>query len=295
MMEERRRASEDLFGNLMDFRAGPTQGQEEDRLRSAIDWMRNEFLRNLGDYLTDAQRGVWSAHLTAQTAAREAATPRAQSSGQTQYVRINNNTFTAENNGYGTGSSTDVIQRGGAGAWHGNAEFLLNDDALNARNAFAGNKPPYQERQVSVDISGPSIPGRLSSGISFEQTESENVGTVRATTLDGIFALGITRPNTFREIEIDNTLQAATAHSIRTFVRRASETSRDQGIGDFTLPERRSDSHEVEWNAGVFPFSMLSSRTMHEARFQINASHDETIPFSEAVRINVLDAFNGGG
>jgi hypothetical protein len=294
MMEERRRASEDLFGDLLDFSAGPTQGKDEDRLRSAIEWMRAEFLRNLGAFLSDAQAAAWATHQERRTATATE-TLRAARSAETQYVRINNNTFTAENNGYGTGSSTDVIQRGGAGAWHGNAEFLLNDDALNARNAFAGNKPPYQERQVSVDISGPSIPGRLSSGISFEQTESENVGTVRATTLDGIFALGITRPNTFREIEIDNTLQAATAHSIRTFVRRASETSRDQGIGDFTLPERRSDSHEVEWNAGVFPFSMLSSRTMHEARFQINASHDETIPFSEAVRINVLDAFNGGG
>src|SRR3970282_2180536 len=40
MMEERRQASEGLFGNLMDFRAGPTQRQDEDRLRSAIDWLR---------------------------------------------------------------------------------------------------------------------------------------------------------------------------------------------------------------------------------------------------------------
>ena len=33
MMEDRRQASEQLFGDLMDFRAGPTQGQEADRLR----------------------------------------------------------------------------------------------------------------------------------------------------------------------------------------------------------------------------------------------------------------------
>jgi hypothetical protein len=294
MMEERRRASEDLFGDLMNFRSGPTQGQEEDRLRSAIEWMRGEFLRNLGAYLTDAQAAVWGTHRERQ-AASAAETTRAERSAETQYVRINNNTFTAENNGYGGGNSTDVIRRGGAGAWHGNAEFLLKDDALNARNAFAGNKPPYQERRLNVDVSGPSIPGRLSSGISFQQTESENVGTVRATLPDGIFALGITRPRTYRDVEITNTLQAAEAHSIRTFLRRAGETSRDQGIGDFTLPERRSDSRWSEWNVGVFPFSMLSSRTIHEARFRINASGDETLPFSEAVRINVLDAFNGGG
>ena len=294
MMEERRRASEELFGDLMNFRAGPTQGQEEDRLRSAIEWMRAEFLRNLGDYLTEAQTAVWSTHRERVTATA-AETSRAARSAETQYVRISNNTFTAENNGYGSGGRTDVIRRGGAGAWHGNAEFLLKDDALNARNAFAGNKPPYQERRLNVDISGPSIPGRLSSGVSFQQTESENVGTVRATLPEGVFALGITRPTTFREIEVNNTWQVATAHSVRTFLRRASNTRRDQGIGDFTLPERRSDAREVEWNAGVFPFSMLSSRSIHEARFRINAGDDETIPFSDAVRINVLDAFNGGG
>src|SRR5262245_53190690 len=47
MMEDRRKASEDLFGNLMDFSAGPKQGQDADRLRSAIEWMRNEFLTRL--------------------------------------------------------------------------------------------------------------------------------------------------------------------------------------------------------------------------------------------------------
>src|SRR6187200_2629620 len=52
MMEDRRQASEELFGDLMNFSAGPTQGQEADRLRSAIDWMRNEFLSRLENYLT---------------------------------------------------------------------------------------------------------------------------------------------------------------------------------------------------------------------------------------------------
>src|SRR5688572_18937762 len=47
MMEDRRKASEDLFGDLMNFQAGPTQGQEADRLRSAIQWMETEFLNRL--------------------------------------------------------------------------------------------------------------------------------------------------------------------------------------------------------------------------------------------------------
>lgn len=296
MMEERRRASEELFGNLMDFRGGPTQGQEEDRLRSAIDWMRNEFLRNLAGYLTEPQNSAWMAHQTRIASDGSAERPRAQRSEETQYVRINNNAFTAENNGYGGGGNgTEVIQRGGAGAWHGNTQFLLKDDALNARNAFAGNKPPYQERRLNLDVSGPTIPGRLSTGIGFQQTKAENVGTVRATLPEGVFALGITRPTTFQNLQMRNTVQLAEQHTVRTFIRRAVETNRDQGIGDYTLPERRYEAQRTQWNGGVFPFSTLSARTIHEARLEINRNSNERIPFSEAVRINVLDAFNGGG
>ena len=60
MMEDRRKASEDLFGTLMDFSAGPTQGQDADKLRSAIDWMRNEFLTQLQNYLQPQQLAAWS-------------------------------------------------------------------------------------------------------------------------------------------------------------------------------------------------------------------------------------------
>ena len=60
MMEDRRKASEELFGSLTDFSAGPTQGQDEDRLRSAIGWMRNEFLAQLQNFLTPEQNTIWT-------------------------------------------------------------------------------------------------------------------------------------------------------------------------------------------------------------------------------------------
>jgi hypothetical protein len=66
MTEERRRASEELFGDLMDFSDGPTRGENADRLRSAIEWMRGEFLKRLADYLTPAQATVWQAFQEAQ-------------------------------------------------------------------------------------------------------------------------------------------------------------------------------------------------------------------------------------
>jgi hypothetical protein len=296
MMEERRRASEELFGDLMDFRGGPTSGQDTDRLRSAIEWMRTEYIRLLRDHLTMEQSEVWERFLeTSAASALEALAGADAPPAQTQYVRINNNAFTSEFLNFNSNQGTEVFERGGAGAWHGNAQFLLKDDALNARNAFAGNKPPYQERRLSMDASGPVIRGRLTSGASFTQVESKNVDTVRATLPEGIYALGITRPNTFREISSRSTLQLADAHALRIFGRYATESAEDQGIGGFTLPERASTSAWRAWNAELRHFATLSSRSIAEARLQLSGNRNVTIPANESVRINVLDAFNRGG
>lgn len=298
MMDERFRASETLFGDLMNFRSGPTSGQEADRLKSAIDWMRQEFASQITQYLTEAQRTVWSqleaATLAATTAAEKGG---AATSSDTQYVRINNNAFTAEGFFFQSGgSSTEVIQRGGVGAWHGNAQYLMKDEALNARNAFAGNKPPYQERELSLDSGGPVIPGRLTSNIFVNYNRSENVGTVRATLASGdVFALGITRPEINRSLEAQNIIQLSNAHSLRVNVRYSTSSNENQGIGGFTLPERASafegHNHYVE----LKQFSSLSATSIFESRLALNGNANDTIPLIDALRINVLDAFSGGG
>jgi len=298
MMDERFRASETLFGDLMNFRSGPTSGQEADRLKSAIDWMRKEFASQITQYLTEAQRTVWSqleaATLAATTVAEKGG---AATSSDTQYVRINNNAFTAEGFFFRTGgSSTEVIQRGGVGAWHGNAEYLMKDEALNARNAFAGNKPPYQERQLSLDSGGPVIPGRLTSNIFVNYDRSENVGTIRATLAsEEIFALGITRPEVDRSVEGQNILQLSDANSLRINVRYSTSANESQGIGGFTLPERAWTFEARRIYVELKQFSALSAASILESRLAMNRNANDTLPQIDAIRINVLDAFSSGG
>ncbi|MBI4266205.1 MAG: TonB-dependent receptor [Acidobacteria bacterium] len=325
MMEERRQASEGLFGDLMNFRGGPTSGQEADRLRSAIEWMRGEFARQIRTYLTPEQLTVWDEFEVAAGLARPAGGERAGRGGgqasQTQFVRINNNVFTAESffygrgfggfgggfggggfggggrgGGRGGGGGAEVIQRGGIGAWHGNSQLMVKDEALNARNAFASNKPPYQERQFNVDVGGPAVPGRLTSEFAVGYNRSENVGTVRATLPDNsVFALGITRPQVNRSLNSRNTLQLADAHSLSVNMGYFKQSRENQGIGDFTLPERASEFHGANWQLELRQFSALSATSLYESRFNIFSQINETMPLSEEVRVNVLDAFEGGG
>jgi hypothetical protein len=307
MMEDRRQASEDLFGDLMNFRAGPTQGQDADRLRSAIEWLRGEFLTRLRDYLRPEQLSAWNSYYETKTrpgaerSDENRAPGRQNEQAQTQYVRINNNAFTAEDGPYRFGQggkgqpAPQVVDRGGIGAFHGDGQFLFKDESLNARNPFASNKPPYQERQVNFDISGPIVPRRLTTSFIGSQNEAQNVDTIHATLPDGVFALGITRPTVKRSYTTKNTFQVAEAHSLSFNVGYSTSSSKNQGVGGFALPELASTSRGNSLNFEFVQFSNLSAQSIFESRFKITTSHDETAPFSDALRINVLDAFNSGG
>ena len=305
MMEDRRQASEELFGGLLDFSAGPTQGQDADRLRSAIDWMQNEFLVRIEDFLTAEQSAAWSRFLEI----TGSQVMGSEGSSQTQYVRINNNVFTAEfdsysrggfgggggNRGGGGGQTAEVIQRGGVGEFHGRAEYLMKDESLNAGRRFANNKPPYQERQASFILSGPVIPGRLTTDFEFSHNRAENVDAIRATLPDGEFSLGITRPTINRRAAVGNTYQVADAHSLSLNLGYETDTRENQGIGGFRLPDRAYTSSGRFWNVEIAQFSTLASRSIYETRFNLGSSRDETDPVSEGIRINVIDAFSRGG
>ena len=109
MMEDRRQASEDLFGQLMDYRGGPVQGQQQDRAVAAIQWIEGEFKKRLGSYLSKEQMAAWESHekVKAATAEKAGTAPPPAAPQQTQLIRINNNMFTAEGPCYGcTGERT---------------------------------------------------------------------------------------------------------------------------------------------------------------------------------------------
>jgi hypothetical protein len=316
MMEDRRQASEELFGDLMNFSAGPTQGQEADRLRSAIEWMRNEFLSRLENYLTDEQRSVWDRHLDERETAPAEARPEQpaeiqrrqeqpqQPQQQTQYVRLNSNDFSADEPTYRMGNRrTEVFQRGGIGAFHGNFQFLLKDESLNAsrRSYNRGRrvptvKPPYQERQANFNISGPLIPNRLTWSFIGSQNEAENVETINATLAGGVpFSREVVRPTTERSFATTGTYQLAESHSLNFSLTYAPYSRRNQGIGGFVLPERAWTTRGNTWDFEVKPFSALSPQSTYEARFKIRRGHVDTLPTTNGVLIDVVEAFGGGG
>ena len=303
MVEDRRQASEQLFGQTMDFRGGPVQGQQMDRALAGIRWMEEEFAKRIVEYFTPEQLAAWESYKaqlkvegnrTPAGAGGGAATPGNPPPPQTQFVRVNNNAFTAEGGSLGGGGS-EVIERGGAGAFHGQGSFNFQDFRLNARNAFASNRPPYQERQIDGTFGGPIIRNRLTATFSFRQNEAQNAGTVHATLPDRIFELGVVRPNVNRSGGVRGTYQLTNKHSLIFNVRRGTSVQKNNSVGGFTLPERASTTRGQDSTVSIRQFSVLSDHLNYEQSLESQRSGRKSRPLSDGVAVDVLDAFRGGG
>ena len=197
--------------------------------------------------------------------------------------------------GGGMGGGPEVIERGGTGSYHGQFSSNFQDESLNARNPFATNKPPYQERQLSFNVSGPLVRNRLTANFSGNNNESQNVDTVHATTAQGLFELGIVRPSLNRSLSGGGTYQFTPKHSLIFNVRRGTNTQKNQFVGGFTLPERASDSNGSNLNVDVRQFSVFSDRLLYETSVQIQKNRFMNKPKTKGVAIDVLDSFRGGG
>jgi hypothetical protein len=300
LIEEERQAAENLFGVTWDFSNGPPQGEQRDQAMAGIKWMYEELKKKLPAYMTDPQRSAWAKY-----EAKEEAIPSPEGGaqkGKIQQIRVTNNAFNVEtaqaaggSGPTGGGAKTEVIERGGVGAFHGNFASTFQDEKLNARNPFANNKPPYYERTINGNISGPIIENRLSLNFTVNDNKQENVGTVKAEMPDGPFSLGVTRPTLNRSYDVRGLLQLTNTHSLNTGFQYATTDSRNENVGDFTLPERASETRTENHLIDLREIWVLSDRTVHDLHFNWHRDHSETNPFSNALAITVKDAFSGGG
>ena len=328
VMDEQRRVTEELFGQVLDFSSGPPQGAQLDRALAGIAWMREAFLENLDAVLTPEQGEAWMRARLNGTVPQsmrlggegntegEPGRGDAGSSDQIAQIRINNNPYTAESLGRnrggfggggfggfrgggggrgGRGGNNEVITRGGVGDFHGNVNFTFQNQHLNERNVFADNKPEYTRRNINAGFNGPVLSNRLTIAFTANQNQEDNVDTISAVTPGGIVSEGITRPNLFRRFGGNGQLQVSDWQALH-FSANYNQSRRDnQGIGGITLRERGRNSEFGFASFNVRSLTQLSSRTILDVMVGYNRNHNENRRITQGVAIDVKDAFEGGG
>jgi hypothetical protein len=308
VLEESRRASEDLFGEVMDFRNGPPTGERLDLARAGIQWMNDDFSKRVRSYLSGPQLAAWDQRLASKAASESTKVNTAGTKEQVEQIRINNNPFTTEDQFYGVGMgggsygfsngggiTTEIFQRGGTGAFHGTTEFRFQDASLNARNAFSPTRPPYQQRNFNFNTSGPVIRNRLTLSVGASQTDQENVGTINAETVDGSFTLGFTRPAVSRNAYGSGTFQLTKNQSVQFSLNYGMSRLENQGMGGFSLPDRAFINTGGSRNLSLRHVWFKSESTVQDISYNYNNYHNELAPAVSAPAIDVLGAFSSGG
>jgi hypothetical protein len=212
---------------------------------------------------------------------------------QIAQIVIEPNSFNAN----GTGPRITIVSRSpGPQRWSGGLSFSYRDSALNARQPGSATRANIHRTTVSTNYDGPVIKGKwgMRINLSKEQSDSGN-NTLRAITPFGPVNSSFVSPSTYDNININNQLFLSQNHTMQVSFGYNRQKSENQGIGNFNLPERASNNKSNGWNLNISDNLTISPKMTNTFQFRINRDSGHTRPLTEAIAINVLDAFYGGG
>ncbi len=214
-------------------------------------------------------------------------------------IRINQNPFSSEYDKLGYGR-IEIFTKPGTDQWHGEADAMGNDSALNTRSPFLGNaeQPGYYSDMVGANIGGP-LAKNASFFFDVQRRSINDLSIINAAappdyTL-GDFTQGIPNDRTRLNIgpRVDYQLGKNDTLTFRYQYWRNNE--QNQGIGAFTLPTQAYNTLETEQTVQAGETHIIGANIVNETRFQF--LHDVTAqnPNSTAPTVNVQGFFIAGG
>ena len=214
-------------------------------------------------------------------------------------IRINSNPFSSEFDRLGYGR-IEILTKPGTDRLRGSVEMEFEDESLNSRNPFVGNRPDFQRREFEARISGPIIKNRASYFIDFEQETTDSNSFTNALVLDqnlNTIQQTFATANPVNEFEFNPRLDLKINDANTLVVRYGFERgARDNaGIGGFNLASRGFDSTETDQYVRITETAVIGSRIVNESRFQYLRSRENQTGLGNLPTVRVLDAFTGGG
>ena len=220
---------------------------------------------------------------------------RLPSRDEIRQIRFRTNSFAADNHDAGR-TQIEIITRPNVREWSGNANMGLRTSELNARNAFARLATPEEVRRFNMGIRGPLVTGKTSLRLTVDGNRSYDTPTVYALNPDGsIYRDQVRRPAESTNVTAGVEHALTNNQTLRVEYRRAANEASNQGVGDFTLPERATERSGSNDQVRFQIQGLVGKTTLHEVRVQFNRQSNEASSITPGPSINVIDTFNGGG
>jgi hypothetical protein len=213
-----------------------------------------------------------------------------------QEVRINQNPYSAEFARPGRGR-IEVITKAGMTDYHGEFGLVFRDAHLDARNAFALERPPEQRRIYEGTLTGPLGDGKKSSFFLGGNREEEDLqAVVFARTLAGLVSENVATPQRQSEFSfrVNHQIDKNTTLALRLEI--TEDSSGNAGVGGFNLPEVAANSRGGEHHLFFSLRQILSPKLINELTGRVGHEYGRTRSLHPDIpKLIVQDAFTGGG
>src|SRR5215831_12530743 len=213
-----------------------------------------------------------------------------------QEVRINQNPYSAEFARPGRGR-IEVITKAGMTEYHGEFGLIFRDAHLDARNAFALERPPEQRRIYEGTLTGPLGNGKKSSFFFSGNREEEDLqAVVFARTPAGLVSENVATPQRQSEFSfrVNHQIGKNTTLSLRLEI--TEDSSGNAGVGGFNLPEVAANSRGGEHHLFFSLRQILSPKLINELTGRVGHEYGRTRSLHPGIpKLIVQDAFTGGG
>jgi Carboxypeptidase regulatory-like domain len=213
-------------------------------------------------------------------------------------IRINSNPFSAEYDKVGFGR-IEILTRPGTDKLRGSGQFNFGDNALNARNPYSTTKPPYQERQFFINLTG-SLNKKTSFNFEVNHRSQDETAFINAIGLDSLFQpirlnQNVSTPNSRTSVSprIDYAINSNNTLQFRYTFTKQSATN--NGVGNLNLASQGTNSDGNNQNFSVVETAVLGTHAINESRFQWQRNHNDQTGVSGIPGVDVLGSFSSGG
>lgn len=213
---------------------------------------------------------------------------------QIQAVRIRQDPFSPDSMGAGR-PRVEIVTRPGMNGWRHEVNAVLRDQSLDAREPFAPTRGQGQTRRLSWNFSGPISRGRTSIAGRLSVRDAFDAQAIVATTNTGSISdiVNTERGRLDGEVRIEHALNAA--HTLRVEYQRHDSSSDNLGVGEFNLRERAFAEDRVLDVARISDRGTFGTSAFNDFRIEYVGDRQDTSSVSDAVTLNVQNAFVAGG
>jgi hypothetical protein len=191
-----------------------------------------------------------------------------------QEFRVLRNQFDAEFSRAGT-AVVNVVTRSGTNDYHGQVSYFGRDDKLNAKNAFARTKPPFESARVSGTLGGPILQNKafFFGALEYSRQNSVRIIALPATNpfapqVNGVYDNGVRA--TLGQAKVDYT--ANTRHSFTgRYLYDNDDIFEDYELAENTALDFSDVSGNWNWTLGTATLNSLVVQYLDQdtQRFQL--------------------------